>query len=158
MWHKYPNSKCAHVISIDTIDRTVDPVTGVIRTERLLGCKQKTPAWIVQVFFSRRSPCIHDLTFHYLRSSSAAQRMPLCGKSHSSTQQPKMSPSHLLISPFPNLPPASNKFGTLRCLHTKPSLYRRQKFKRAWQYGDRRRTALRSGSCNDSNKTRSWGK
>lgn len=48
MWHKYPNSKCTHVISIDTIDRTVDPLTGIIRTERVLGCKQKTPAWIVK--------------------------------------------------------------------------------------------------------------
>lgn len=49
MWHKYPNSKCTHVVSIDTIDRTVDPVTGIIRTERLMGCKQKAPIWIVKV-------------------------------------------------------------------------------------------------------------
>jgi hypothetical protein len=53
MWHKYPNSKCTHVVSIDTIDRTVDPVTGIIRTERLMGCKQKAPIWIVKVRFSR---------------------------------------------------------------------------------------------------------
>jgi len=52
MWHKYPNSKCTHVVSIDTLDRTVDPETGIIRTERVLGCKQKTPAWIVKVRFS----------------------------------------------------------------------------------------------------------
>jgi hypothetical protein len=49
MWHKYPNSKCTHVISIDTIDRSVDPKTGIIRTERVLGCKQKAPLWIVKV-------------------------------------------------------------------------------------------------------------
>ena len=49
MWHKYPNSKCTHVVSIDTIDRSVDPKTGIIRTERVLGCKQKAPLWIVKV-------------------------------------------------------------------------------------------------------------
>ncbi|KAJ7275464.1 PRELI-like family-domain-containing protein [Mycena haematopus] len=50
MWHKYPNPKCSHVVSIDVLDRTVDPKTGVIRTERILGCKQKTPGWILALF------------------------------------------------------------------------------------------------------------
>lgn len=51
MWHKYPNSKCTHVVSIDTINRSIDPQTGIIRTERVLGCKQKAPMWIVKVSF-----------------------------------------------------------------------------------------------------------
>ena len=51
MWHKYPNSKCTHVVSIDTINRSIDPQTGIIRTERVLGCKQKAPMWIVKVGF-----------------------------------------------------------------------------------------------------------
>lgn len=54
MWRKYPNPKCSHVISIDVLDRSVDPNTGIIRTERVLGCKQKAPGWIVKV---RPSPC-----------------------------------------------------------------------------------------------------
>jgi len=49
MWKKYPNPKCSHVISIDVLDRSVDPNTGIIRTERVLGCKQKAPGWIVKV-------------------------------------------------------------------------------------------------------------
>lgn len=49
MWHKYPNPHCTHVVTVDTLSRTVDPGSGVIRTERLLGCKQKAPAWIVKV-------------------------------------------------------------------------------------------------------------
>jgi len=49
MWHKYPNPHCTHVQTIDVLDRTVDPETGIIRTERVLGCKQKTPTWIVKV-------------------------------------------------------------------------------------------------------------
>lgn len=52
MWRKYPNPRCSHVISVDVVDRTVDPITGVIRTERILGCKQKTPTWIVKVTLS----------------------------------------------------------------------------------------------------------
>lgn len=32
MWQKYPNPATSHVISVDTIDRSVDPVTGIIRS------------------------------------------------------------------------------------------------------------------------------
>lgn len=49
MWHKYPNPHCTHVQTIDVLDRSVDPQTGIIRTERVLGCKQKAPGWIVKV-------------------------------------------------------------------------------------------------------------
>lgn len=49
MWHKYPNPHCSHVLSIDVVDRSVDPQTGIIRTERILGCKQNAPGWIVRV-------------------------------------------------------------------------------------------------------------
>jgi hypothetical protein len=49
MWRKYPNPKCTHVVSVDVVDRSVDPQTGIIRTERILGCKQKAPRWIVKV-------------------------------------------------------------------------------------------------------------
>lgn len=56
MWHKYPNPHCSHVVTVDVIDRTVNPSTGIIRTERVLGCKQRTPIWIVKV----RSPPSHS--------------------------------------------------------------------------------------------------
>ncbi len=49
MWHKYPNPHCSHVVTVDVIDRSIDPVTGLIRTERVLGCKQRAPIWIVKV-------------------------------------------------------------------------------------------------------------
>jgi hypothetical protein len=52
MWHKYPNPHCSHVVTVDVIDRSVDPSTGTIRTERVLGCKQRAPTWIVKVRFS----------------------------------------------------------------------------------------------------------
>jgi len=51
MWHKYPNPHCSHVVTVDVVDRSVDPRTGVIRTERILGCKQRAPTWIVKVWY-----------------------------------------------------------------------------------------------------------
>jgi len=75
MWRKYPNSKCTHVVSIDTIDRTVDPVTGIIRTERVLGCKQKTPGWIVKVCLL---PSHTVQSFHSSLAFSALWRFRRC--------------------------------------------------------------------------------
>lgn len=47
-WQKYGpwNDKSAHVIAVDTISRHVDPATGILRTERLITCKQAAPEWI----------------------------------------------------------------------------------------------------------------
>jgi len=63
MWHKYPNSKCTHVVSIDTIDRSVDSQTGIIRTERVLGCKQKAPLWIVKLFGGSEDAFVREISF-----------------------------------------------------------------------------------------------
>ncbi|KAJ3227942.1 hypothetical protein HDU81_006393 [Chytriomyces hyalinus] len=43
-WIKYPNPITNHVLSVDILSREVDPETGVLRTERLLCCKQSAPA------------------------------------------------------------------------------------------------------------------
>lgn len=67
MWHKYPNSHCSHVITVDVVDRSVDPKTGIIRTERILGCKQKAPVMISKVRCSPPSPRGAPLTHHLLR-------------------------------------------------------------------------------------------
>ncbi|PSR97078.1 PRELI-like family-domain-containing protein [Coniella lustricola] len=47
-WRKYCpwNDKSTHVVSVDTLDRHVDPATGILRTERLITCKQSAPEWI----------------------------------------------------------------------------------------------------------------
>ncbi|KAF4314495.1 PRELI/MSF1 domain-containing protein [Botryosphaeria dothidea] len=47
-WRKYCpwNEKTPHVIAVDTLSRHVDPVTGILRTERLITCKQSTPKWL----------------------------------------------------------------------------------------------------------------
>jgi len=63
MWHKYPNPHCTHVVTIDVVDRTVDSNTGVIRTERVLGCKQKTPRWIVKLFGGSEDAFVREISF-----------------------------------------------------------------------------------------------
>jgi len=63
MWHKYPNPHCTHVQTIDVLDRTVDPETGIIRTERVFGCKQKTPAWIVRLFGGSEDAFVREISF-----------------------------------------------------------------------------------------------
>lgn len=47
-WRKYCpwNEKSTHVVAVDTISRTVDPESGILRTERLISCKQSAPDWI----------------------------------------------------------------------------------------------------------------
>lgn len=47
-WRKYCpwNDKSTHVTGVDTLSREVDPATGILRTERLITCKQSAPEWI----------------------------------------------------------------------------------------------------------------
>ncbi|KAG7289701.1 hypothetical protein NEMBOFW57_006077 [Staphylotrichum longicolle] len=51
-WRKYCpwNQKSTHVIAVDTVSRTVDPETGILRTERLITCKQSAPEWLKSIF------------------------------------------------------------------------------------------------------------
>ncbi|RDX56212.1 MSF1-domain-containing protein [Polyporus arcularius HHB13444] len=63
MWHKYPNPHCSHVMSIDVVDRSIDPQTGIIRTERILGCKQKAPIWIVKLFGGSEDAFVREVSF-----------------------------------------------------------------------------------------------
>ncbi|KAF3905883.1 hypothetical protein AA313_de0209055 [Arthrobotrys entomopaga] len=50
-WRKYCawNDKASHVVSVDTLARSIDPSTGILRTERLIGCKQSVPRWLTAV-------------------------------------------------------------------------------------------------------------
>ncbi|CRK35506.1 hypothetical protein BN1723_020304, partial [Verticillium longisporum] len=47
-WNKYCpwNDKSTHVIAVDTLARRVDPESGILRTERLITCKQTAPEWL----------------------------------------------------------------------------------------------------------------
>ena len=47
-WRKYCpwNDKSTHVVAVDTLSRRVDEATGILRTERLITCKQSAPEWL----------------------------------------------------------------------------------------------------------------
>jgi len=47
-WQKYGpwNNKSTHVVAVDTLSRAVDPQTGILKTERLITCKQSAPEWL----------------------------------------------------------------------------------------------------------------
>lgn len=49
LFQKYPNDYASHVVSVDILDRTVDPETGVVRSERIIGVKQPAPRWVTTV-------------------------------------------------------------------------------------------------------------
>jgi len=73
-WRKYCpwNDKSPHVIAVDTLDRRIDPKTGIVctttatflihrglntnihqlRTERLITCKQSAPKWLAAILGS----------------------------------------------------------------------------------------------------------
>lgn len=51
-WRKYCpwNDKTTHVVGVDTLSRTVDPETSILRTERLITCNQTAPQWVLALF------------------------------------------------------------------------------------------------------------
>ncbi|CDS05727.1 YDR185Cp-like protein [Lichtheimia hyalospora FSU 10163] len=48
-WQKYPNEHCSHVQHVDVLNRTVDPKTGVLTTERLITVNQNVPTLIMKL-------------------------------------------------------------------------------------------------------------
>lgn len=45
-WQKYPNELSTHVVAVDILGRTIDQEKRILRTERLLTCKQPVPKWL----------------------------------------------------------------------------------------------------------------
>lgn len=47
-WRKYCpwNTVSSHVIAVDTLSRSTDPNTGILRTERLITCRQAAPIFV----------------------------------------------------------------------------------------------------------------
>lgn len=68
-WRKYGpwNEKTPHVIAVDTLSRTVDPETGILRTERLITCKQSTPKWINTILGGQDTSHVYETSYVDLR-------------------------------------------------------------------------------------------
>lgn len=59
-WIKYPNDITPHVVHVDYLSRKIDPITGVLHTERLLTCRQNVPAFISRLFGGENSSLFYE--------------------------------------------------------------------------------------------------
>jgi hypothetical protein len=140
MWHKYPNPHCSHVVTVDVIDRSVNPVTGLIRTERVLGCKQRTPTWIVKVRLYSSLSCrsLYDMD---MDSSLVAQKMHSFVRSRLWIHQHKLRPYLPSICRSLNSQHVTKRSPIpLLLVGGLPSI-RRQRFKHEWSCGELRQTS-----------------
>lgn len=64
-WRKYCpwNDKVTHVVAVDTLNRSVDPTTGILRTERLITCKQAAPEWVKAVLGAGDSSQVFETSY-----------------------------------------------------------------------------------------------
>ncbi|KAH7104744.1 MSF1-domain-containing protein [Auriculariales sp. MPI-PUGE-AT-0066] len=63
VWYKYPNPHCGHVASVDVVDRSVDPDTGIVRTERVIGVRQSAPKWIITILGGTPDAFVREVSF-----------------------------------------------------------------------------------------------
>lgn len=60
---KYPNPHATHVVSVDAVERSVDPISGVVRSERIIGVQQGAPKWITKLFSLPEVAYVREITF-----------------------------------------------------------------------------------------------
>jgi len=81
VWRKYPNPHSAHVVSVDVLDRSINPETGIIRTERVIGCKQKAPRWVVKILGGSSDAFVREvshLNLHTGETHLTSENLSLC--------------------------------------------------------------------------------
>lgn len=76
LFRKYPNEYSDHVVSVDVLERSVDPETGVIRTERLIGVQQPTPRWVTALLGSSAESYAREVTFVVPASAGEGGTLP----------------------------------------------------------------------------------
>lgn len=61
-WRKYCpwNDKATHVTAVDTLSRSLDPATGILRTERLITCSQTAPAWVLALLGGANTSHVYE--------------------------------------------------------------------------------------------------
>lgn len=78
-WRKYCpwNDKSTHVIAVDTLSRRLSPETGILRTERLITCKQSAPSWLRSVLGSKEDT---SLVYEVSYVDAAAKKVTMCSQ------------------------------------------------------------------------------
>lgn len=64
-WRKYCpwNDKADHVLAVDTLSRTIDPATGILRTERLITCRQNAPQWVLTILGGDTTSQVYEVSY-----------------------------------------------------------------------------------------------
>ncbi|KAI9482849.1 MAG: PRELI-like family protein [Benjaminiella poitrasii] len=61
-WQKYPNENCPHVAHVDVLNRTIDPETGILTTERLITVNQNIPTIIRKILGSSSTQYVREIS------------------------------------------------------------------------------------------------
>lgn len=64
-WRKYCpwNDKAEHVLGVDTISRHIDTETGILRTERLITCRQNAPQWVLTILGGDTTSFVYEVSY-----------------------------------------------------------------------------------------------
>jgi PRELI-like family len=64
-WRKYCpwNDKAEHVTGVDTLSRHVDTSTGILRTERLITCRQNAPQWVLSILGGDSTSHVYEVSY-----------------------------------------------------------------------------------------------
>lgn len=64
-WRKYCpwNDKAEHVIGVDVLNRGIDKSSGILRTERLITCKQAAPKWVRSFLGSQDVSYVYEVSY-----------------------------------------------------------------------------------------------
>ena len=64
-WRKYCpwNDKAEHIVAVDTLNRHVDAATGILRTERLITCKQNAPQWVLSILGGDTTSFVYEVSY-----------------------------------------------------------------------------------------------
>jgi hypothetical protein len=75
-WQKYSpwNEKTPHVVAVDTLSRSIDPATGILRSERLITCKQSAPRWLQPFLRGNDTSLVYETSY----VNPATKTLTLC--------------------------------------------------------------------------------
>lgn len=64
-WRKYCpwNDKAEHVMAVDTLSRHIDQSTGILRTERLITCRQNAPQWVLTILGGDTTSHVYEVSY-----------------------------------------------------------------------------------------------
>ncbi|TKA22181.1 hypothetical protein B0A50_08347 [Salinomyces thailandicus] len=77
-WRKYCpwNDKSTHVIAVDTLARDLDAQTHILRTERLITCKQAAPKWLKSFLGSSEVSYVYEVSY----VDQKAKKVTMCSQ------------------------------------------------------------------------------